>query len=68
MTATVSGRLPQTPYDVAIVGAGVVGSALAHHPRLRIVLVEARGDVGQGIWRAGAAVLDASVAKKAGRV
>ncbi|MFF4503142.1 FAD-dependent oxidoreductase [Streptomyces sp. NPDC001401] len=61
MTVTVSGRLPQTPYDVAIVGAGVVGSAiaraLAHHPGLRVALVEAQDDVGQGTSKANTAIL-----------
>ncbi len=40
VTVTADGPLPSTPYDVAIVGAGVVGCAiareLARHPRLRI--------------------------------
>ncbi|GAA3806961.1 NAD(P)/FAD-dependent oxidoreductase [Streptomyces coacervatus] len=61
MTVTTTGLLPQTPYDVAIVGAGVVGSAiaraLAHHPRLRIALVEAQDDVGQGTSKANTAIL-----------
>ncbi|GHB32383.1 FAD/NAD(P)-binding oxidoreductase [Streptomyces viridiviolaceus] len=61
MTVTTSGPLPTGPYDVAIVGAGVVGSAiarrLAHHPRLRIALVEAQDDVGQGTSKANTAIL-----------
>ena len=43
--------LPPTA-DLVVVGAGVVGCAiareLARHPRLRIALVEAQDDVGQG--------------------
>ncbi|MGW0816626.1 FAD-dependent oxidoreductase [Streptomyces viridiviolaceus] len=61
MTVTTSGPLPTDPYDVAIVGAGVVGCAiarrLAHHPRLRIALVEAQDDVGQGTSKANTAIL-----------
>ncbi|MFV0132491.1 FAD-dependent oxidoreductase [Streptomyces sp. HMX87] len=61
MTVTADGPLPPQPYDVAIVGAGVVGCAiarrLAHHPRLRVALVEARGDVGQGTSKANTAIL-----------
>ncbi|MEU8470119.1 FAD-dependent oxidoreductase [Streptomyces sp. NPDC029006] len=61
MTVTADGPLPSTPYDVAIVGAGVVGCAiareLARHPRLRIALVEAQDDVGQGTSKANTAIL-----------
>ncbi|MER6122070.1 FAD-dependent oxidoreductase [Streptomyces sp. NPDC001795] len=61
MTVTTSGALPEMPYDVAIVGAGVVGCAiareLARHPRLRIALVEAQDDVGQGTSKANTAIL-----------
>ncbi|MEU2227428.1 FAD-dependent oxidoreductase [Streptomyces sp. NPDC018347] len=61
MTVTASGPLPSAPYDVAIVGAGVVGCAiareLARHPRLRIALVEAQDDVGQGTSKANTAIL-----------
>ncbi|MFD7437738.1 FAD-dependent oxidoreductase [Streptomyces sp. NPDC059861] len=49
------------PYDVAVVGAGVVGSAiareLARYPRLRVALVEAQDDVGQGSSKANTAIL-----------
>ncbi|MFE3031630.1 FAD-dependent oxidoreductase [Streptomyces canus] len=55
------GSLPSPPYDIAVVGAGVVGTAiarsLAHHPRLRIALVEAEDDVGQGSSKANTAIL-----------
>ncbi|MFJ6912621.1 NAD(P)/FAD-dependent oxidoreductase [Streptomyces sp. NPDC101133] len=61
MTVTASGTLPVEPYDVAVVGAGVVGCAiarrLAHHPGLRIALVEAQDDVGQGTSKANTAIL-----------
>ncbi|MEV8550024.1 FAD-dependent oxidoreductase [Streptomyces glaucescens] len=58
---TTGGPLPPQPYDVAVVGAGVVGSAiaraLARHPRLRVALVEAQDDVGQGTSKANTAIL-----------
>ncbi|MFH9401977.1 FAD-dependent oxidoreductase [Streptomyces sp. NPDC017638] len=61
MTVTAAGALPATPYDVAVVGAGVVGCAiareLARHPRLRIALIEAQDDVGQGTSKANTAIL-----------
>ncbi|MEU0005358.1 FAD-dependent oxidoreductase [Streptomyces sp. NPDC006314] len=61
MTVTAEGPLPRTAYDVAVVGAGVVGCAiareLARHPRLRITLVEAQDDVGQGTSKANTAIL-----------
>ncbi|MER8059056.1 MULTISPECIES: FAD-dependent oxidoreductase [unclassified Streptomyces] len=58
---TAEGPLPDRPYDVAIVGAGVVGCAiarrLARHPRLNVALIEARDDVGQGTSKANTAIL-----------
>jgi glycerol-3-phosphate dehydrogenase len=61
VTVTWHGPLPAQPYDVAIVGAGVVGCAiaraLARHPRLRVALVEAREDVGEGTSKANTAIL-----------
>ncbi|MGW2741417.1 FAD-dependent oxidoreductase [Streptomyces sp. NPDC001450] len=61
MTVTAEGPLPGQPYDVAVVGAGVVGCAvareLARHPRLRIALAEAQDDVGQGTSKANTAIL-----------
>ncbi|GGW47783.1 FAD/NAD(P)-binding oxidoreductase [Streptomyces lucensis JCM 4490] len=61
MTVTARGPLPSTTYDVAVVGAGVVGCAiareLARHPRLRVALVEAQDDVGQGTSKANTAIL-----------
>ncbi|MEU6197302.1 FAD-dependent oxidoreductase [Streptomyces sp. NPDC047061] len=61
MTVTAGGPPPAAPYDVTVVGAGVVGSAiareLARHPHLRIALVEAQDDVGQGTSKANTAIL-----------
>ncbi|MFJ9714473.1 FAD-dependent oxidoreductase [Streptomyces sp. NPDC101213] len=61
MTVTVEGPLPTEPYDVAIVGAGVVGCAiareLARRPRLKVALVEAQDDIGQGTSKANTAIL-----------
>ncbi|MFG2883499.1 FAD-dependent oxidoreductase [Streptomyces sp. NPDC048297] len=61
MTVTTEGPLPEESYDVAVVGAGVVGCAvareLARHPRLRVALVEAQDDVGQGTSKANTAIL-----------
>lgn len=48
------------PYDVAVIGAGVVGSAIARELaqyELRCVLVEAMGDVGAGTSKANTAIL-----------
>ncbi|AZP21775.1 NAD(P)/FAD-dependent oxidoreductase [Streptomyces aquilus] len=61
MTVTTHGPLPGTPYDVIVIGAGVVGSALARelarHPRLRTAVVEAQDDVGQASSKANTAIL-----------
>lgn len=58
---TAAGPLPSAAYDVAVVGAGVVGCAiareLAHHQGLRVALVEAQDDVGQGTSKANTAIL-----------
>ncbi|MEU3692664.1 FAD-dependent oxidoreductase [Streptomyces narbonensis] len=63
MTVTRTGPLPTGPdaeYDVVVVGAGVVGCAiaraLARHP-LRVALVEAASDVGDGTSKANTAIL-----------
>ncbi|MFE4644948.1 NAD(P)/FAD-dependent oxidoreductase, partial [Streptomyces sp. NPDC056730] len=60
MTVTTSGTLPDEVYDVAVIGAGVVGAAiareLARYP-LRIALVEASDDVGDGTSKANTAIL-----------
>ncbi|GAA3095152.1 FAD-dependent oxidoreductase [Streptomyces rectiviolaceus] len=61
MTVTTKGPLPPGPYDVTVVGAGVVGSAIARelagHHGLRVALVEASGDVGDGTSKANTAIL-----------
>ncbi|MFJ5110446.1 FAD-dependent oxidoreductase [Streptomyces sp. NPDC088551] len=60
MTVTTSGTLPDEVYDVAVIGAGVVGTAIAReltrYP-LRIALVEASDDVGDGTSKANTAIL-----------
>ncbi|MEU7701463.1 FAD-dependent oxidoreductase [Streptomyces sp. NPDC039028] len=63
MSVTRTGPLPtgaDATYDVVVVGAGVVGSAiartLARHP-LRVALVEAADDVGDGTSKANTAIL-----------
>ncbi|MEI8238312.1 MAG: NAD(P)/FAD-dependent oxidoreductase [Actinomycetota bacterium] len=48
------------PFDVVVVGAGVVGAAVARtlsHHRLRVALLEARTDVGAGTSKANTAIL-----------
>ncbi|MFD8161949.1 NAD(P)/FAD-dependent oxidoreductase [Streptomyces malaysiensis] len=60
MTVTTTGDLPDEVHDVAIVGAGVVGTAIARELaryRLRIALVEASDDVGNGTSKANTAIL-----------
>ncbi|AQA15769.1 NAD(P)/FAD-dependent oxidoreductase [Streptomyces malaysiensis] len=60
MTVTTRGDLPDEVHDVAIVGAGVVGTAIARELaryRLRIALVEASDDVGNGTSKANTAIL-----------
>ncbi|MBW5422426.1 FAD-dependent oxidoreductase [Streptomyces sp. BG9H] len=56
-----SGALPDTEYDVTVIGAGVVGAAiareLARHRGLRIALVDAANDVGEGTSKANTAIL-----------
>ena len=49
-----------TVHDVVVIGAGVVGCAIARHLSghdLDVVLVEARGDVGDGTSKANTAIL-----------
>jgi glycerol-3-phosphate dehydrogenase len=51
---------PTAVYDVAVIGAGVVGSAIARELaqyRLRCILVEAGEDVGAGTSKANTAIL-----------
>ncbi len=58
-----------TVYDVAVIGAGIVGSAIArelsgHH--LSVALVEARDDVGDGTSKANTAILHTGFDAKPG--
>ncbi|MFD7256053.1 FAD-dependent oxidoreductase [Streptomyces sp. NPDC059874] len=61
MTVTTAGPLPGgDAYDVTVVGAGVVGSAIARELArlpLRIALVDASDDVGDGTSKANTAIL-----------
>ncbi|AZM56906.1 FAD/NAD(P)-binding oxidoreductase [Streptomyces sp. WAC 01529] len=56
-----SGAPPDTAYDVTVIGAGVVGTAiareLARHRGLRIALLDAANDVGEGTSKANTAIL-----------
>jgi glycerol-3-phosphate dehydrogenase len=48
------------PFDVVVVGAGVVGAAVARelsHHRLRVALLEAQHDIGAGTSKANTAIL-----------
>lgn len=52
--------MSELPFDVAVVGGGVVGCAVARllsHHHLRSVLLEARHDVGAGTSKANTAIL-----------
>ena len=56
-------------YDVAIIGAGVIGAALAHQLgryRLRVVLFEAGDDVAFGATRANSGIVHGGYDAKAG--
>ncbi|GLF92714.1 NAD(P)/FAD-dependent oxidoreductase [Streptomyces yaizuensis] len=61
MRTTHHAPLPGELHDVVVIGAGVVGSAiareLARHPRLRTALVDAADDVGNGTSKANTAIL-----------
>ncbi|RKT07616.1 glycerol-3-phosphate dehydrogenase [Streptomyces sp. 3211.6] len=60
MSVTTRGPLPGGEYDVTVIGAGVVGSAIARELArfpLRTALVEARDDVGDGTSKANTAIL-----------
>ncbi len=49
----------QTPYDIAIIGAGAVGTAIARELskyHLQIILLEAKADVGMGTTKANTAI------------
>lgn len=60
---------PGDLFDVAVIGAGLVGSALARELGgfdCRVVLLEARGDVGDGISKANTAILHTGFDAKPG--
>lgn len=55
-----AGQPGQGAYDVLVIGAGVVGAAIARelsHHALRVALVEAEADVGEGTSKANTAIL-----------
>jgi glycerol-3-phosphate dehydrogenase len=61
--------IPTAPYDVAVVGAGVVGAAIARELaryELRCVLLDAAGDVGTGTSKANTAILHTGFDAKPG--
>ncbi|WP_319434122.1 NAD(P)/FAD-dependent oxidoreductase [Mycobacterium sp. RTGN5] len=58
-----------TDYDVVVIGAGIVGSAIARElggRRLSVALVEARDDVGDGTSKANTAILHTGFDAKPG--
>src|SRR5712691_6485221 len=60
---------PDPTYDVAVIGAGVVGAAIARELagfRLRTVLIEAGSDVGAGTSKANTAILHTGFDAKPG--
>lgn len=60
MSVTTRGTLPGDAYDVTVIGAGVVGSAVARELArlpLRIALLDASDDVGDGTSKANTAIL-----------
>ncbi|MFJ8821284.1 FAD-dependent oxidoreductase [Streptomyces sp. NPDC102467] len=62
MTVTRTGPLTTLPYDITVIGAGVVGCALARElirraPAARIALLDAADDVGEGTSKANTAIL-----------
>ncbi len=57
---TDSAQLSNKPYDIVIIGAGVVGSALAYKLslyKLRILLVDKNYDVGEGTSKGSSAII-----------
>ena len=69
MVALREGPLPPGPFDVAVIGAGVVGSAIARDLTLRgasCALLEASNDVGAGTSKANTAILHTGFDTKPG--
>jgi glycerol-3-phosphate dehydrogenase len=65
------GQVPEGPFDVAIVGAGAVGCAVARELSrrgARCVLIEAAPDVGAGTSKANTAILHTGFDAKPGTV
>ena len=61
--------MPESVYDVTIIGAGAVGTALARELgryRLRILVLEAADDVASGATRANSGIVHGGYAAKAG--
>ena len=59
----------QTTYDIAVVGAGVVGAAIARElagHQVTVILIEARSDVGDGTSKANTAILHTGYDAKPG--
>ena len=57
-------RMSKKIYDVAIIGAGVVGTAIARElskHNLSIALIDANSDVGDGTSKANTAILHLSL-------
>lgn len=60
---------PPTAYDVVVIGAGIVGSAIARElsgHQLSVALIEARNDVGDGTSKANTAILHTGFDAKPG--
>ncbi|MFT4109603.1 NAD(P)/FAD-dependent oxidoreductase [Propionicimonas sp.] len=69
MQSTSTSATDAEPYDVTVVGAGVVGSAVARElsgHRLRVALVDARDDVGDVTSKANTAILHTGFDAKPG--
>lgn len=55
-----TGQSDESPYDVAIIGAGIVGCALAYklsQYRLKILLLDKNSDVGEGTSKGSSAIV-----------
>ena len=69
MTAATVPPGGQTTYDIAVIGGGVVGAAIARELagyQLTVALVEARSDVGDGTSKANTAILHTGYDAKPG--